>query len=159
MNVQQKTKGFTIIEVVLVLAIAGLIFLIVFLALPALQRTQRDTQRRSDVGRALAAVQSYQSNKNGSLPVNDAGTVNTAPGNAFISAYLTNGGSTFADPSGSNYSFVKDTAPTNVTSGALGWYNGRVCGTGATPTTTGAGARNVAIVILLENGGTYCQNN
>ena len=31
-----KDKGFTIIEVVLVLAIAGLIFLTVFLALPAL---------------------------------------------------------------------------------------------------------------------------
>jgi prepilin-type N-terminal cleavage/methylation domain-containing protein len=38
-----KAHGFTIIEVVLVLAIAGLIFLIVFLALPALQRSQRDT--------------------------------------------------------------------------------------------------------------------
>ena len=38
--------GFTIIEVVLVLAIAGLIFLMVFIALPTLQRSQRDTQRR-----------------------------------------------------------------------------------------------------------------
>lgn len=42
----KNTKGFTIIEVVLVLAIAGLIFLMVFIALPALQRGQRDTQRR-----------------------------------------------------------------------------------------------------------------
>ena len=32
----QTKKGFTIIEVVLVLAIAGLIFLMVFIALPAL---------------------------------------------------------------------------------------------------------------------------
>ena len=39
--------GFTIIEVVLVLAIAGLIFLMVFIALPALQRSQRDTERRT----------------------------------------------------------------------------------------------------------------
>ena len=39
-------NGFTIIEVVLVLAIAGLIFLMVFVALPALQRTQRDAQRK-----------------------------------------------------------------------------------------------------------------
>ena len=36
-NINSK-KGFTIIEVVLVLAIAGLIFLMVFVALPALQR-------------------------------------------------------------------------------------------------------------------------
>lgn len=39
-------KGFTIIEVVLVLAVAGLIFLMVFIALPALQRSQRDSQRK-----------------------------------------------------------------------------------------------------------------
>lgn len=48
-NKNLTKKGFTIIEVVLVLAIAGLIFLMVFLALPALQRSQRDTQRKQDV--------------------------------------------------------------------------------------------------------------
>lgn len=41
-----QKNGFTIIEVVLVLAVAGLIFLMIFLALPALQRSQRDTQRK-----------------------------------------------------------------------------------------------------------------
>jgi hypothetical protein cdiviTM7_02704 len=40
-----QKNGFTIIEVVLVLAVAGLIFLMVFLALPALQRSQRDTRK------------------------------------------------------------------------------------------------------------------
>ncbi|MFZ1706834.1 MAG: prepilin-type N-terminal cleavage/methylation domain-containing protein [Candidatus Nanogingivalis sp.] len=56
---QPKERGFTIIEVVLVLAIAGLIFLMVFIALPALQRNQRDTQRKNDMSRVLSAVQSY----------------------------------------------------------------------------------------------------
>ena len=46
----QKEKGFTIIEVVLVLAIAGLIFLMVFIALPALQSSQRDTARNLEAG-------------------------------------------------------------------------------------------------------------
>ncbi len=54
---------------VLVLAIAGLIFLMVFLALPALQRSQRDSQRQRDVGMLTAKVQSYQQNNNGRLPV------------------------------------------------------------------------------------------
>lgn len=43
--------GFTIIEVVLVLAIAGLIFLMIFIALPSLQRSQRDQTRKNDVSR------------------------------------------------------------------------------------------------------------
>ena len=46
---QLKERGFTIIEVVLVLAIAALIFLMIFIALPALQRSQRDTARKNDV--------------------------------------------------------------------------------------------------------------
>ena len=41
---QTKFKlAFTIIEVVLISSITGLIFLMVFIALPALQRSQRDT--------------------------------------------------------------------------------------------------------------------
>jgi prepilin-type N-terminal cleavage/methylation domain-containing protein len=65
---QQKRSGFTIIEVVLVLAIAGLIFLMVFVALPALQRSQRDTARKNIYSGIGAAVTTYRSNNNGALP-------------------------------------------------------------------------------------------
>ncbi len=65
---QGDLGGFTIIEVVLVLAIAGLIFLMVFIALPALQRSQRDTQRRSDLSRVASQITQYQTNNNGKLP-------------------------------------------------------------------------------------------
>lgn len=58
-------KGFTIIEVVLVLAIAGLIFLMVFLALPALQRSQRDTQRKQDVAMVVTALHNWKANNKG----------------------------------------------------------------------------------------------
>ena len=58
----QTRKGFTIIEVVLVLAIAGIIFLMVFIALPTLQRNQRDTQRKNDLSRLKTALDSYKSN-------------------------------------------------------------------------------------------------
>ena len=57
-NINSK-KGFTIIEVVLVLAIAGLIFLMVFVALPALQRSQRDTARRNDMSRVDTSESLY----------------------------------------------------------------------------------------------------
>ena len=63
-NINSK-KGFTIIEVVLVLAIAGLIFLMVFVALPALQRSQRDTARRNDLARVDTSLVQYQTNTQG----------------------------------------------------------------------------------------------
>ena len=64
----QRSKGFTIIGVVLVLAIAGLIFLMVFVALPALQSSQRDTARKKDVSAVLSAVNSFISNNKGKFP-------------------------------------------------------------------------------------------
>ena len=54
----QKTnsEGFTIIEVMIVLAIAALILLIVLLAVPALQRGSRNTQRKNDVSALAGAI-------------------------------------------------------------------------------------------------------
>ena len=65
---KNSEKGFTIIEVLIVLAIAGLIMLIVFLAVPALQRNSRNTQRRNDVSVYLGAVNEWVANSNGRLP-------------------------------------------------------------------------------------------
>lgn len=156
----KKEKGFTIIEVVLVLAIAGLIFLVVFLALPALQRSQRDNQRRSDIGRAVAAVQSWQSNKNGQSPT----ATELATASSFITPYLTSGGASFSDPSGGDYSFnsvttlatartsSRDGANATWSSGKLYFVKGTTCD--GTPKTNA-----ISIVAGLESGGEYCQNN
>lgn len=146
----QKQQGFTIIEVVLVLAIAGLIFLMVFIALPALQRSQRDTQRRNDVGRVLTAVQSYQTNNKGAVPT-------TA---AQITGYLTSAGDTFEDPSGGNYALtasVDDASAAPTVEGAMIYNSGAICGLGGA--LVDANARKVAVRVFLEGGGSYCSNN
>ena len=64
-NQNLTKKGFTIIEVVLVLAIAGLIFLMVFLALQALQRSQRDAQRKQDIAMVVTALHNWKANNKG----------------------------------------------------------------------------------------------
>ena len=100
-------KGFTIIEVVLVLAVAGLIFLMVFIALPALQRSQRDSQRKQDVFRLAAALQKYKANnkqknlwdgatkEDSSL---DYTSVYLEDIESFVNSYLKAGNDTFEDP-------------------------------------------------------------
>ena len=58
-------QGFTIIEVVIVLVIAAIIMLMVFLVVPQLQRTQRNT-RAQTVGRnSLAAAEQHAANNGG----------------------------------------------------------------------------------------------
>ncbi len=71
----RNKKGFTIIEVALVLAIAGLIFLMVFVAVPSLRTQQRDTKRREDVVKVVKLITDYQSNHRGALPERKA-TIN-----------------------------------------------------------------------------------
>lgn len=157
MNVPQikKQSGFTIIEVVLVLAIAALIFLMVFIALPALQRSQRDTQRKNDVARVQTAIQNYQSNNRNALPA-DA-EFNTI----LIPKYLTvDGADTFSDPNGNPYSFKAGTAPNEFDTANSYMYftRGAVCNGDNAPK-AGQGQTKVAIQYKLEGGGTACVNN
>jgi prepilin-type N-terminal cleavage/methylation domain-containing protein len=162
MNISNKpkTQGFTIIEVVLVLAIAGLIFLIVFLALPALQRSQRDTQRKNDLSRLMSQLTQYQSNHQGSTPSGNGNGATQWGG--FVTAYLTNNGQTFNDPStGSTYSVTEQsvftTLPTN--NGDLFLYMSANCNGGTLTAVSPTNNRSVAGLVKLEQGGTLCQNN
>jgi len=127
-------KGFTIIEVVLVLAIAGLIFMMVFIALPSLQRSQRDTQRSNDIARVQTALNQYQANNRGAIPKDGVyikGHEQQLTGNNayatgswgyFYDQYLivNSGGSqdVFADPDGGFYSlWIQDCNPATKTAG------------------------------------------
>lgn len=73
---KSNTKGFTIIEVLIVLAIAGLILLVVFLAVPALNRNSRNTSIKSDVQNVLGGVSEYRAANDGSNPT----TIGTSSG-------------------------------------------------------------------------------
>ncbi len=166
MNTQKKAKGFTIIEVVLVLAIAGLIFLMVFLALPALQRSQRDGQRKSDLSRAQTAINNYQSNNKGALPTN-----NNASLQAFVTKYVvTNAGDTFIDPLGAGtgnnaattYVLTVNSADllgsfTTANQNIIYYSTGKACGVDGALTT--ASSKKVALSMYLEGGGVACVSN
>lgn len=161
MNVQQtdKQKGFTIIEVVLVLAIAGLIFLMVFIALPALQRNQRDTQRRSDVSRVNTQISNYQTNSRGIIP--PVGTF-TAADTGFVAKYLGGtgavAGSEYADPSTGDGYTLTTAVDTDPTAGQINYQVGVICG--ADGATTGGKTRNYVLRIKLEGQTSpYCVDN
>ena len=70
----------------------------VFIALPALQRSQRDTQRKNDLNRVLAAVKQYQANNMGLVPP-------TYESTNFVGTYLRAKGEEFKDPDGNDYFF------------------------------------------------------
>ena len=158
-NSSSQKPWFTIIEVVLVLAIAGLIFLMVFIALPALQRNQRDTRRKQDADRILAAIQSFQANNRDRVP----GDGSFFRGE-FTDRYMKAGGDEFRTPTGQNYSFSVDATRTVESMVSHDyrlvtvwvWHNGGC--DGETPVRRD-GYNKVAIAAVLEGGGIYCINN
>lgn len=178
--------GFTIIEVVLVLAIAGLIFLMVFIALPSLQRSQRDTERRNKMANVQTKVMDYQNNNNGKLPndgsvdaVEDGQLANmddewecsrTNPNAAkcFIRNYLNGVNATeneFVDPQGWAYGLTIETLDEDEFFLQQSDYEkymvyiekkAKCDGERAIPSNN---ARDYAILVKLEGSGTYCRSN
>ena len=159
--------GFTIIEVVLVLAIAGLIFMMVFIAYPALRRSQRDTQRQNDVSRVVTAIQNYEANNRGDTPKHGKEA-------DFVDKYLKVGSDgaadSFEDPDGSAYTLniVDCGTPTSGSCAAqpADSFSGQkhtmkvitkaVCEGEVVKESTGA--RNIAVTYKKEGGGVICQS-
>ena len=171
----QTNPDFTIIEVVLVLAIAGLIFLMVFIALPALQRSQRDTARKNDVALVSSAIKSWRSNNRGvalksetALDITDHDDDGTkwgsAPNSTQLGPYLqdvlsdntTTVGIYDAGNSGGSYRVGPSDTEGHITVSA-----GRRCPSSNLPTnntyqmTTGKPS-DAAVIVVLETGGFYC---
>ena len=64
----KNQKGFTIVEVMIVLAVAGLILAVVFVAVPALQRNQRNGARRNDVAYIKTTFKTQVGNNGNQIP-------------------------------------------------------------------------------------------
>lgn len=118
-------RGFTLIEIVIVLAIAALIMVVVFLAVQGAQRSQRDQFRKETSNRVLSAAQQYRGNNGGSSPANAAALASYV--SATSGAITANGVTATLDASGI------PAVPT--------------CGTAATATTA-------TIVYVPANGAT-----
>ena len=158
MTKKDNKKGFTIIEVVLVLAIAGLIFAMVFIALPALQRSQRDHSRENDASVVAAAITKWNSaNRN-------SGTFSEESLRKYVDKldqYDKNSELKVATPG----------ASMSVASNEIKVMRGKKC-PASTPapsaddpasiTLENGSSRNAAVVVLLENNGSqkqlYCQD-
>ncbi len=167
MNKTLTNKGFTIIEVVLVLAIAGLIFLMVFVALPALNAGQRDTARKNDASTILAAVNTYISGNRGAFPTQvqltgttgvtgTNGETGSVPG-AFVKEVSSNTTHIQVAPAGSTSVSVRKgeaIVTQSTTCGSTG-----VLTNGEAPQTLVAGSKNqYTVTTFLEGGGgvSYC---
>ncbi len=180
-NKSKIQKGFTIIEVMIVLAIAGLILVVVLIAIPQLQRNQRNEARKSVANRIVTEINNYAGNNNGSYPLANVtsgathfGTPATALG--FFDRYLgcdatpapASCTSNINDPqTGTPVGVTNGTAaltttvatvaaPVGTVAGSISYATGLICN-GEIPAT--GSNRNFVFLMRLEGGAIYCLDN
>jgi prepilin-type N-terminal cleavage/methylation domain-containing protein len=131
----KNKKGFTLIEIVIVLAIAALILAGVLVAVSGAQTSRRDTQRKNDITTVASYLEQIASNNNGNYPADQA-----AFGTA-IAPYTGN----LRDPrTGTAYTYAGLVAPTTATSAGVSYaLTNRV----------------YTICIGLEQGTSVCRSN
>lgn len=187
-SLKKPVGGFTITEVMIVLAVGSTIIAIVFYAVPQLQRVQRDTSRKTLAGRILTSIETYASNNQGTYPFSsDVSGTGFAPSNVWTncaaqgsspniaatcydwySTYINNK-ITLTDPStGSNINIYYSnalTAPTSgVKSGDIYIGVGDQCsGSFLAPSPNGTGSatsKQFALLVALDRAGIWtCIDN
>ena len=181
-QIRKNNQGFTIIEVMIVLAIAGLILLVVFLAVPALQRSQRNSARKTDASRIAAGIVDFTSNSStGALPISaiDCATVYNSSANlaqfagftsiagnppACTAANVNTAGPAsiadkniylaFASPTAANYTAPTPAAGASYISVIIIGDQVTCNGSNAWQT-SGATSRSVSLLYTLESGSSY----
>jgi len=140
-------KGFTIIEVVIVLVIGAVIMLGVFLVVPSLQRSAQNTRRQDIARQLLAATEQYKANNQGSFPTDPTKVTNQIDANAL------------KDPNG-NATTVSINSAIPGSLGVAFIQANRTC----TGQIFGATVQGKAAVVIATAGGgsvvtTYCISN
>lgn len=184
---KKHRNGFTMLEVVLVLAIAGLIFLMIFIAVPMLQRSGRDAERKRDISRLSEKLKDYQTNNRGALPSGAKGPITKADANSatsgdsswasFYRDYLDG----FEDPRGNDYQLqilecggnlageaCQDTITNTLSNIQYANFDSNdytiyivldaKCSSESSTSVIANSNRRTAILYPMERGGAFCTN-
>ena len=169
----RASEGFTIIEVIIVLVIGAVIMLAVFLVVPQLQRTQRNSSRQNAARRVQAAGEQFAANNGGTYPASTttataaAYCLNDGSANATLSTAaakctsITNITGDVKSPSNAFYTIINTTTPTADQMSIT--YDVNQCSNNTTFAAKDANSANKFVVgVVQEGAGTntyYCVSN
>jgi len=149
----KKQDGFTIIEVLIVLAIAGLIMVVVFLAVPNLQRSQKNNAISSDANSVFTAIGNLVADDNG---VTTGLKLAGGNGTPIVVSYASGSSNTENVTVGGNIVAPTTTVPTATTAPGTFYVtsgSGAVCNATKSGLTTGGTTRSYALLYTTDNGG------
>jgi prepilin-type N-terminal cleavage/methylation domain-containing protein len=140
----KKQKGFTIVELLIVIVVIGILATLVIVTFTGVQQKARDSQRKTDINAVESHVQTYYAENDGKYP-----TLANLQSAAWVSANLKGldpealkdpkGGSIAGTTTASAYGYA--VTPANCDNGANG------------------DCTNFTVTSTLEAGGTYAKQS
>lgn len=148
-------NGFTIIEIMIALAVGGLILFMMLSIIPALIRNSHNNQRKQDVAAILDAISHYQLSNSGNFPQT---TALRAQLNSYSKLSFYEVGSITSEKPVDNTHYTI----ANVSEDEVKVFNFRICDNDNNEATNiGAGYRAIVAIYRIEtSGGTAfkCQD-
>jgi type II secretory pathway pseudopilin PulG len=147
MNWRKSERGFTTIELVLILVVIGILLALVVSTRSGVQQNERNTERQSDIKELRDGLEGYFA-ANNHYP-----TLQNLNDPAWRDTHLKAlEPDVFRDPSGKDDRFV-DKPAANVYTYSVTSASGAPCGSAEAPCT------QYTLTATLEGGGTYTKNN
>jgi type II secretory pathway pseudopilin PulG len=156
-----NNKGFTIVETLIVLAIAATIIIVVLLAVPGLQRSSRNTSVRTAATNVVSGWNEQMAALNGTAPAISAVSAGSITINSVVykvagsvTPYFgaVNAAGTTISGNASTTAFTTGGATGTLAPGGLVVLTGAVCG--AAGATTAGTSTQVAVLYPTESGAT-----
>jgi prepilin-type N-terminal cleavage/methylation domain-containing protein len=143
----RSQRGFTTIELLLVLVVIGILATLVFTTRSGVQQNKRNTERQTDIKELRDGLEGYFA-ANNHYPT--LAELNDATWRSTHLKALEAGA--FSDPSGTNSTFV-DKAQANAYTYSVTSVSGTPCDNDKNPCT------QYTLTATLEGGGTYTKSN
>ncbi len=147
-SLQRKEKGFTIVELLIVIVVIGILAALVITTFSGIQRKARDSERQTDINAIHGQVEAFYA-QNGRYPTNA-----NLDDDAWVSGNLKGlDPSALQDPKGADNN-LGGAAAANVYA-----YVESPSGCDNDPATATADCTGYALTATLEGGGTYAKNS